>query len=77
MSRSCSPIWLHGRGERHGRPFTFITEASVNLAEDDQLLDWMRQAGFNRAFLGIETPVEASLKKRRRARTSVTTCSIQ
>ncbi|MEK6324542.1 MAG: B12-binding domain-containing radical SAM protein [Acidobacteriota bacterium] len=49
--------------ERHRRPFTFITEASVNLAEHDSVLDLMRQAGFNRAFLGIETPVEESLKE--------------
>ncbi|HMB29875.1 MAG TPA: radical SAM protein, partial [Blastocatellia bacterium] len=49
--------------ERHGRPFTFITEASVNLAEDDELLDAMRRAHFRRVFLGIETPVEASLKE--------------
>jgi len=49
--------------ERHGRPFTFITEASVNLAEDDELLDGMRRAQFRRVFLGIETPVKASLKE--------------
>ena len=49
--------------ERHGRPFSFITEASVNLAEDEELLDGMRRAGFRRVFLGIETPVEASLKE--------------
>jgi radical SAM superfamily enzyme YgiQ (UPF0313 family) len=49
--------------ERHGRPFSFLTEASVNLAEDDELLDGMRRAHFRRVFLGIETPVEASLKE--------------
>jgi len=49
--------------ERNGRPFSFITEASVNLAEDDELLDGMRRANFRRVFLGIETPVEASLKE--------------
>jgi radical SAM superfamily enzyme YgiQ (UPF0313 family) len=49
--------------ERHGRPFSFITEASVNLAEDEELLDGVRRAHFRRVFLGIETPVEASLKE--------------
>jgi radical SAM superfamily enzyme YgiQ (UPF0313 family) len=49
--------------ERHGRPFSFITEASVNLAEDDALLEMMRRANFRRVFLGIETPVEESLKE--------------
>ncbi|HXG67511.1 MAG TPA: B12-binding domain-containing radical SAM protein [Blastocatellia bacterium] len=52
--------------ERHGRPFAFLTEASVNLAEDDELLAGMRRAGFGRVFLGIETPVEESLKEARK-----------
>ncbi|MFL6254798.1 MAG: B12-binding domain-containing radical SAM protein [Pyrinomonadaceae bacterium] len=49
--------------EQHGRPFSFITEASVNLAEDEHLLEMMRSANFRRVFLGIETPVEESLKE--------------
>ncbi len=48
---------------RHNHPFSFVTEASVNLAEDEELLDGMRRARFRRVFLGIETPVEASLKE--------------
>lgn len=47
----------------NGNPFSYITEASVNLAEDDVLLGQMEDAGFRRIFLGIETPVEESLKE--------------
>ncbi|HKC64372.1 MAG TPA: DUF4070 domain-containing protein, partial [Pyrinomonadaceae bacterium] len=49
--------------ERHQHPFLFVTEASVNLAEDDGLLEMMHRARFRRVFLGIETPVEESLKE--------------
>ncbi len=48
---------------RHKRPFTFFTEASMNLADDPELLRMMQEAGFIRVFVGIETPVEASLKE--------------
>jgi radical SAM superfamily enzyme YgiQ (UPF0313 family) len=51
--------WSH----KNGNPFSFITEASINLAEDDALLQQMEDAGFRRVFLGIETPVEDSLKE--------------
>jgi radical SAM superfamily enzyme YgiQ (UPF0313 family) len=49
--------------ERNRQPFSLLTEASVNLADDESLLDSMRDAGFRRVFLGIETPVEESLKE--------------
>src|SRR5437016_7732129 len=49
--------------KRNGYPFMLVTEASLNLADDDELLDRMREAGFRRVFLGIETPVEESLKE--------------
>jgi radical SAM superfamily enzyme YgiQ (UPF0313 family) len=49
--------------DRNGKPFSFVTEASVNLAEDVELLEQMRRAGFRRVFLGIETPVEESLRE--------------
>lgn len=47
-------------------PFTFMTEASVNLAEDSELLDLMVQAGFYSVFLGIETPDKDSLQVTRK-----------
>ncbi|MCE7962623.1 MAG: radical SAM protein, partial [Acidobacteria bacterium ACB1] len=49
--------------ETNAYPFSYFTEASLNLAEDEVLLDQMRTAGFSRVFVGIETPVEESLKE--------------
>ncbi len=45
----------------HGFPFTFQTEASVNLSDDEELMDMMVEAGFNKVFVGIESPNEDSL----------------
>src|SRR5512146_2349778 len=45
--------------QRIKQPFSFFTEASVNLADDTELLEMMKRAGFIRVFLGIETPEEA------------------
>ncbi|MBP7901193.1 MAG: B12-binding domain-containing radical SAM protein [Spirochaetes bacterium] len=45
----------------HNNPFTFFTEASINLATDDEMLGLMNQAGFDMVFTGIETPDSASL----------------
>ena len=42
-------------------PFSFATEASVDLAADDELMEMMAECRFDSVFLGIETPDEASL----------------
>jgi radical SAM superfamily enzyme YgiQ (UPF0313 family) len=45
----------------HGYPFRFDTEASVDLAQDEELLELMVECNFAAVFLGIETPDEESL----------------
>jgi len=42
-------------------PFRFLTEASLNLADDEKLMQLMSDAGFNNVFVGIESPNEESL----------------
>jgi fatty-acid desaturase/radical SAM superfamily enzyme YgiQ (UPF0313 family) len=41
--------------------FDFITEASLNLADDPELMQLMKDAGFKSVFLNIETPDESGL----------------
>lgn len=47
--------------EDYAHPFWFTTEASINLADDDELMRLMVTAGFEAVFIGIETPNEESL----------------
>ena len=47
--------------EVHDYPFILITEASLNLAEDEELIELMVKAGFTMVFMGIETPDTDSL----------------
>ena len=49
--------------EKHGFPLRLSTEASVNLADDAELLELMYEANFRYVFIGIETPREASLRE--------------
>lgn len=45
----------------HQYPFSITTEASVDLADDQELMDLMRECNFTAVFLGVETPDEESL----------------
>jgi radical SAM superfamily enzyme YgiQ (UPF0313 family) len=44
-------------------PLTLFTEASLDLAEDDELMELMGLANFQSVFIGIETPNEESLRE--------------
>jgi radical SAM superfamily enzyme YgiQ (UPF0313 family) len=47
--------------EKRKHPFSLLTEASVNLSDDEELMRLMVQAGFDTVFIGIETTNEESL----------------
>ena len=53
------PALIKWRKNKKG--INFYTEVSINLADDEQLIQMMTEAGFDTVFIGIETPAEASL----------------
>lgn len=55
------PALIEWRKDKKGN--YFVTEASINLADDEELMQLMTKAGFNSVFVGIETPDEISLKE--------------
>ena len=48
--------------EKNGYPFFYSTEASINIADDDDLLGLLRDLDFRYVFIGIETADENVLK---------------
>ncbi|MFZ5911494.1 MAG: B12-binding domain-containing radical SAM protein [Chloroflexota bacterium] len=59
LKENLLPALIEWRREKIG--MTFHTEVSINLADDQELMNLMSQAGFNMVFIGVETPDEESL----------------
>jgi radical SAM superfamily enzyme YgiQ (UPF0313 family) len=54
--------WLKDRGD----PYNFLTQSSVNLGQDREMMDMMIAARFERVFIGIESPDEKVLETNRK-----------
>ncbi len=59
LKESLLPALIEWRKDKRG--FVFTTEVSINLADDQELLDLMAEAGFDTVFIGVETPDNDSL----------------
>ncbi len=59
LKREVLPALIEWRKGKKG--CRFITEASVNLSDDEELIRMMVKAGFTSVFVGIETPDNDSL----------------
>jgi radical SAM superfamily enzyme YgiQ (UPF0313 family) len=60
--------------KEHDYPFEFTTEASLNLADDTELLQMLRRTNFFAIFVGIESPDEetlAAMRKKQNTRRSI------
>lgn len=59
LKTSLLPALIEWQANKKG--CVFYTEASINLADDTELLDMMVKAGFDSVFIGIESPEEDCL----------------
>jgi radical SAM superfamily enzyme YgiQ (UPF0313 family) len=59
LKRRLLPVLINWRKGKKG--CVFYTEASINLADDPELMGMMVKAGFDSVFIGIESPEEACL----------------
>jgi radical SAM superfamily enzyme YgiQ (UPF0313 family) len=62
LKQEILPAMIQWSREHH-YPFSYITEAPIQLADDDELIRMMVTAGFDGAFIGIETPHDESLRE--------------
>jgi len=53
-------------GAERGHPLSFNTEVSLNVAQDEELLELLRAAHFTTVFIGIESPRRESLQETRK-----------
>jgi radical SAM superfamily enzyme YgiQ (UPF0313 family) len=60
--RTVLPI-IRNWSSAHKYPFYFSTESSINLAEDEDLMQMMQDVDFRFVFVGIETPDEDILRQ--------------
>ena len=52
---------ISGWMQKRKYPFALLTETSINLADDEELMRLMEDAGFDTVFIGVESPNEESL----------------
>ncbi|MBC2594157.1 B12-binding domain-containing radical SAM protein [Ruficoccus amylovorans] len=59
LKRELLPALIDWQRDKTGIPF--YTEASINLSDDEDLMNMMAQSGFDTVFIGLETPSEQGL----------------
>ncbi len=61
LKKDLLPALIEWR-KKNNSGFFFATQLTINLADDDELMDLLLKAGFRQIFIGIETPDEEGLK---------------